>query len=830
MINTGSGMTVILDELSLELNLASPDDLIALGEVLVKLENAMEEFGRRGADEALPALDLLRKTIEAVILEAVPDKAAAMNLAGRGVSLLQEMDRSLNGGASFNGDLAGFIKQVETETGIKLNDCKLEDDIKKVKDEPAADDMSQDQELLFSFLAESMEHIETIEVSIIDLETSPDNLEAINAVFRPFHTIKGVSGFLNLNHIHKLTHELENILDDARSDRIKVTPPLIDLVLDAVDILSNMIKDLRRTEETGGDLPEYGLDAFIGRIHAVRNGEPEEPPEQFAGDFSGLRLGEILVDYGVITENELETILASRRESDLRPLGRILVEKGVISDSDLESALKLQIEDRDRKLGEILVESAGVSPDLITDALNEQNASQKPRLGELLIKEKKAGARDVARALRDQKKVVPIPSGAPRTVKVDTDKLDSLVDLVGELVIAQSMINSSKIIADTRDQKLDRDLAQVTRITSELQKTTMSMRMVPIRQTFQKMIRLVRDLSRKSGKQVELSMSGEDTEIDRNMVEAIYDPLVHMIRNSVDHGIETPQERLNAGKPAQGSILLKAYHQGGDVNIEINDDGRGLDKKKILNKAIERGLIESTATLSDSEIFNLIFHPGFSTADKITDVSGRGVGMDVVKKSIEKLRGKVDVNSVSGRGSVISIQVPLTLAIIDGMIIRAGENRYVLPVTAIRESFAASKDNYYTVEGREELMMVRNTLFPLIRLHDLFNITPDTTDPAEALIIVLENDGKHLCLMVDEVIGKQEVVIKSLGEGIVTPKTVAGGTILGDGRVGLIIDVAGLFENSNASHDVKLKMIDNDSVVNDWEMQIPASSYAASKS
>jgi two-component system chemotaxis sensor kinase CheA len=325
----------------------------------------------------------------------------------------------------------------------------------------------------------------------------------------------------------------------------------------------------------------------------------------------------------------------------------------------------------------------------------------------------------------------------------------------------------------------------------------MSMRMVPIRQTFQKMIRLVRDLSRKSGKQVELAMSGEDTEIDRNMVEAIYDPLVHMVRNSVDHGIEKPEVRRESGKPAEGHVQLRAFHQGGNVVIEIVDDGQGLNRDRILEKAIERGVVSPDESLSDSAIFNLIFQPGFSTAEKITDVSGRGVGMDVVKKAIEKLRGKVEVDSRPGRGSTVTIRLPLTLAIIDGMIVRVGEHRYILPTVAIHESFRPAAGDYHTVKGQGEMIKVRENLLPLVRLDGVLGAMGAVGDPTEALVVVVENEGERRCIMVDEVIGKQEVVIKSLGERLKFVRALAGGSILGDGRVGLILDVSGVFEVSD---------------------------------
>jgi len=376
------------------------------------------------------------------------------------------------------------------------------------------------------------------------------------------------------------------------------------------------------------------------------------------------------------------------------------------------------------------------------------------------------------------------------SIKVDVEKLDALVNAVGELVIMQSLVRQNKLVSRIADPKLTKDFSQLTRITSELQRTAMSMRMVPIKQTFDKMIRLVRDLSKKSGKKVDLIMEGAETEIDRNMVESIYDPLVHMMRNSVDHGISPPADREKCGKPETGTVFLRAYQKGGSMMIEIEDDGEGLNTQKIRKKAIERGLVSESDNLSDFELNNLIFLPGFSTADKITDVSGRGVGMDVVKKAVEKLRGKVEVQSQSGKGSLFMIRLPLTLAIIDGIIVRVGSERYIIPTIAIQESMRPDRTNYSTVHGRGENLLVRGELVPIIRLYEIFGVPSTNTDPCEAIVVVVENEGRRRALMVDELLGKEEVVIKNLG-GLDVPG-VAGGTILGDGRVGLILDLAGV--------------------------------------
>jgi two-component system chemotaxis sensor kinase CheA len=355
------------------------------------------------------------------------------------------------------------------------------------------------------------------------------------------------------------------------------------------------------------------------------------------------------------------------------------------------------------------------------------------------------------------------------------------------------MVSHHPELAELRSPAVLRSLAQLARITGELQKTAMSMRMMPVGGLFQKMNRLVRDLGRKSGKQVEMEAIGGETELDRNVVEELADPLMHMVRNAIDHGLEPPEERRAAGKDPIGRIRLRACHQAGHIVIEIADDGRGLIREKILDKARRTGLIENGAGLSDSEVFNFIFHAGFSTAARVTDISGRGVGMDVVRKQIQKLRGRVEIESAPGKGTSFVLRLPLTLAMIDGLVVGVGSERYVLPIFAVREMLRPAAEMVFTVEGRHEMAMVRNSLLPVVRLCKRFGVEPRSHVAAECLLIVAETGGKIFCLMVDELIGKQEVVIKSLGGTLKDTPGVAGCAIMGDGRVGLILDLEGIF-------------------------------------
>jgi two-component system chemotaxis sensor kinase CheA len=587
-----------------------------------------------------------------------------------------------------------------------------------------------DMELIKDFIAEAREHLASIELNLLSLEADPEDREVIDAIFRPFHSIKGVAGFLNLSDIHHLSHDVENLLDAARTGELSVTNLLIDLILDAVDLLKMLLDDLEKSS---------------GRQ------EPIQPRSQLVQAF-------------------LNRLRDLQGQETLPPRAPI------------------------RKVGDILVEHGVVEPEKIEE-IAKSCQSRGTKLGEELIGEGLATPRDIWRALREQRS----RKESVAFVRVDTLKLDNLVDTIGELVIAQSMVLQNGEVLGIRDQKLQKDTVQLRRITAELQRVSMSMRMVPIKSTFQKMIRLVRDLSKKSGKEVILEMHGEETEVDRNMVEEIYEPLVHLIRNSIDHGIELPDERKQLGKAPQGSIQLVAGQRGGHIIIDVYDDGRGLDAERIRARAIEKGILSPEEPLEAQSTYELIFDAGFSTKERVTEVSGRGVGMDVVKKSVEQLRGNVEISSFPGKGTHFRLKLPLTMAIIDGMVICVGQERYVVPTIAMKEFLRPSKETYLTVHTQGEMIKVRDVLMPLIRLHEIFGVEPRYHNPWEALVLVVNEDNRFYCLLADEILGRQEVVIKSLGASMRNLKGISGGAILGDGRVVLILDVKSvinLFEES----------------------------------
>ena len=705
-------------------------DVPTAGKFLNRLEPIMDEAERLKINPVRNCASAMCQILEKTILDGIEDKAGAANVFESGIHLMQEIADSFHDTGQYNGSIREFLEQVSAVAGvadsISASDSQSEQkaaEVQETKCESTPSVQIQDESLTRDFIAEALEYIEEIEINILNLENEPENKDYINAVFRPFHSIKGVASFLNLEEIRSLAHNLESLLDRTRNGEISVTPALIDVVLDGADALKTLIGQLRDALE-GKTIAYADLDipALTSRIHKIEQG--------FDTEIGGKKIGEILVDEGLISKEKLEQTLKTKSASPDKKLGQTLIEEGVVKPKQISQALRKQV-------------------DQVTDLT---------------------------------------------AIRVDTVKLDDLIDMVGELVITQSMISQDLKNQANADKDLIRDISQFFRITSALQRVSTSLRMIPIKQTFQRMSRLVRDLAKNAGKLVSVELVGEDTEIDRNMVDEIYNPLVHMIRNSVDHGLETPEERIMAGKSEKGLITLKAYHRGGNIVIEITDDGKGLDKQKIVNKGVKAGLVSADEDLSDQEIYKLIFMPGLSTAAKVTDVSGRGVGMDVVKRAVEKLRGKIEIESSVGVGTTFITRFPLTLAIIDGMIVKVGSESYILPTTSIRQALRPTRENYTTVAGRGEMINAMGQLMPLIRMYDLFDIEPEHKEPWEAIVVIVDSESGSRCLMVDKIIGKTEVVVKSLGEGLKNVKGLAGGAILGNGRIGLIIDAEGLFE------------------------------------
>lgn len=608
-----------------------------------------------------------------------------------------------------------------------------------------------DLELLNEFCNEGRDLLGQVEQGVLVLEENPRHKDTLNQVFRAFHTFKGGAGFLGIAPIQLLAHHLESMLDAARKDQLPIDQTVIDVILAGGDALQKYVSAIARqlAGEDRGQAIFVATAELLQRIESCLRGEPA--PAATAPAVPELPNQAIQTDTAAMTPTVLEA----------QP-----VAAPVLQDKPLAAA------------------PSQPSPPAAAPVSPEKSASS--------AKAALAGTTSVAGKLAARAEVL------ANFVKLDTHKLDALVDLMGELVIAQSMVVQHNLVRQLRDRELDRHLRQLSRITTDLQRNAMSLRMVPIRSTFQKMNRLVRDLAATQHKQVQLILSGEDTELDRNIVEELADPLLHMMRNAVDHGIESPADRLAAGKSAQGTIELHATHQGGGILIRMRDDGRGLDTQRILSKALQKGLITAEDAPTGKSVFNLIFLPGFSTAEAVTDISGRGVGMDVVRGNIARLRGRIDITSTLGEGTTFEIFLPLTLAIIDGMLVGVGQERFIVPTLTIRESLRPQPNMVSTVQGKGELIRVRDKLIPLVRLSDKLGLVSQVRDPCEGIVMVVDSGARSRALLVDSLIGKQEVVIKSLGQTFKHQQGMSGAAILGDGRVALIIDPEAVSQLSSA--------------------------------
>jgi two-component system chemotaxis sensor kinase CheA len=694
-------LTKLVEELASSVAGTQADDLPALAGVHSALQSLRGEASKpsHGADQ--PSADDLRpvcqtasqaeRVVEAIILRETKDSIAALEDVKRAVDSIQQMISSALSGGPITASEAPVIEPTPAPAAppaaapapapaATANDtqAKLEE---------------SDLPLVMEFVTEAGGHLESAEAALLKLDEDPADAESINTVFRAFHTIKGVAGFLNLKQIGLLAHAAETLLDLARKQQIQLTGNLLDIILESSDAMRRLVTVIEKA----------------ANAHEAPAADPMLPP---------------------------------------------LLER-------LEHAVK-------DPTGANGGETAPAAPVVHAKAETEPSAASQAATA----------------------------SPGDATIRISTERLDSLINMVGELVISQSMAAQDVTRIASGDVKLARTMGRLGKITRELQDLSMSMRMVPVHGVFQKMSRVVRDLCRKAGKQVDFNFTGGETELDRNVVEAIGDPLVHMVRNACDHGIEAPDVRVRCGKAPAGKLTLKAYHQAGSVVIEITDDGRGLNKSKILAKAVANGLIQAgtEGQLSEQEVFKLIFAAGLSTAEKITDISGRGVGMDVVRKNIEALRGRIDIASVEGQGSTFTIRLPLTLAVIDGLVVRIAGERYIIPILSVEQSLRPTASQISTIQNRGEMCMIRGSLLPLFRLYRLFNLQPKTEDATQGLVVIVQDNSNRCCLLVDELVGQQQVVIKKLGDSLESIKGVSGGAILGDGSISLILDVPGLVE------------------------------------
>ncbi len=688
----------LFNQIATELVLAKPgkdDGLLPIYSLLGDVADASD-----APEEIQQSAKNVRSSLDKLLDSALPFDDATLAYLNRFTTWFQESLNFLNAHKPiilFPVITASTFDVKNTSTTPKHN--QPTDSLLVVK-------IDDDREIFEEFYNEAQEHLEQIESVLLTLEQDPRNAASLSALFRSFHTIKGVSGFLHLTPIQSLAHEIESLLDLARNHKLVLNSQMITTILKSKDAIALLVGQVAEMLNKGS-IPQK----IIPVSHLILEARAEAKGEAVVSEPVNTNA----------TDTAHDTNNPPHHPSPAEPP---------------------------------------------PTATHETPSTQESNTG---------GKRNA-------------PASKSSSIRVNTEKLDNLMDTVGELVITQSqLLESAKAFAND-NSPLQRNLAQLTRISKELQHTSMSLRMVPIGTTFQKMERIARDVSSNLSKKVTFTTSGEDTELDRNVVELISDPLVHMVRNAVDHGIEDAAGRKAAGKDAYGQVELNAYHMGGSIIIDLKDDGRGLDPAKLLDKARSKGLVKPGQSFTNDEIFQFIFLPGFSTATVVTDVSGRGVGMDVVRQNIESLRGQVLINSQLGHGSTFTIKLPLTTAIIDGLLVRVGSDRFIIPTLSVKVALRPESYQIKTLQNNVEVLNLRQQSIPILRLHQKFNIPNAVTDATNGIVVILETLGRPFALLVDAMIGKQEVVIKSLGNALNNLPGIAGGAILGDGNIALILD------------------------------------------
>lgn len=684
-----------------------------------------------------------------------------------------------------------------------------------------------------TFRQEAQELIEQLEASLLDLEQSPGDRELVDSAFRALHTLKGSGAMFGFEAMSAFAHHLENAFDKVRKGELEASSPLVALALEAEDLIRSMIFEPEPDQRERGEVLAGRLALLVGQGAQQEEAlidRPAEAPVQktdwrihmglpadsMAMGTNPLLLLDELRDLGHCTVTVLTEKVPPLAEIEAEgcylawdvilttdaPLSAIEDVFIFVQDEAELSISEISLTEGDCRLGQILVDRGVVSNDAV-----EEVVAARPPIGALLVDAGKVSPEVVQSALAEQKHINRERGDASRdaatqaSIRVPAERLDDLMDRVGELVIVQARLR--QLAFTNGDPQIKAVGEEIERLVSELRDTTMTIRMVPIGTLFGRFRRLVHDLSRDLGKQVTLVTVGEETELDKTVIERLNDPLVHLIRNAIDHGLEPASDRLAAGKPPAGEIRLEACHSGAQVVISVMDDGRGLDRTRIQAKAEENGLVPAGAKLSDEELFQLIFQPGFSTARAVTSVSGRGVGMDVVKRAIDALRGSVEIRQRQGGGTEVSVRLPLTLAIIDGLLVRVGKGRYVIPLAAVEECVELSAADDLRSTGRS-FLNIRDELVPFLRLRDLFS-SQMPADPFQKVVIVSLGDVR-VGLVVDQVIGDHQTVIKSLSKLHRNPAggvdAFSGATILGDGTVALILDIEHLIEWAQAREDV----------------------------
>jgi len=676
--------------------------------------------------------------------------------------------------------------------------------------------MGEYNEYLGVFIDESKEYIQLLNDSLLELEKNASDVEQVNRAFRALHTLKGMAGTMGFEKLAKLCHRMENYLDAVRSGKVEITSDELDYLFAGLDMIDKMLQSI--VNSGSDDIAEdiNGLVEVFERIAAgekikksIRKEEQErlkEPEFVRQENMSKTVVGEgftqeVIKD--VLEEAAKKNIPAyhivvSLQEGTQLKSARMYMVFHTLEEIGVEIIHSIpSVEDIENEKFDLNVELIGVGNvsqekiyEKVMGVSEVKNVTVKPLKIELEkvapeASEKKGNDEDKS---KEQKRVK-----VTQTVRVDTEKLDTLMNLMGELVIARSRI--ADILKKYNIKEVDESLAQLSRITLDLQNIVMKVRMVPIEFVFNRFPRMVRDLSRNLGKEINFVMRGEETELDRTFVEVIGDPLVHLIRNAIDHGIETKEERIANGKPPIGTVTLSARHEGNNVVIEVEDDGRGMSREKIIKKAVERGLVteEKAAALPDEKVFEFVFLPGFSTKEQVSELSGRGVGMDVVKNTVESLNGSVTIESKVGKGTKVSIRLPLTLAIIQALLVKVNNYVYAIPISIIDSTLIISREEIKVVQN-EEVIVIRGEVIPLIKLWRVFDMSHEET-PNEMNVVVVKSGARKFGLTVDTLIGQEDIVIKSLGKIFSDVKIFSGGATLGDGSIALILDVANIVES-----------------------------------
>ncbi len=718
-----------------------------------KAENLLDVFRKQEAQLKGPDVSLLLQTIDLLrkVMDDLVESGRDDTFAGEVVDMVQKLQASITAKTSPAAEAPE--PEAAPVTPDEPQPAENEPEPAVTPDPPVAEasffpSINITPEMHAKYMEEAEELLDASEQDLLEALNGEHEAVDLAEALRCLHSFKGNSGFMGYSHLEKLTHKVESTLEKVVDGEIKADEQALTTFLNVVDTLRGAVVEV--AEDQGCDVA--GMERLHGELDALLNqGKGEDMPKKS----------------GFIPLATMKTTM----------------KKGAGSASGTaapEAAADLT--------------RSGPAPARVKKAPAAETPAAETPATETPAQETRAADAPTSRKASPAAGVAKKSGGS---IRVDLSKLDTLMNLVGELVIAEAMVTRNPDLEGHEFENLEKASHHLRRITNDLQDVAMSVRMVPLAGTFKKMVRLVHDTALKAGKKVNLHLQGEETEVDKTVIEMISDPLVHIVRNAIDHGLETPEERADTEKSEAGNVTIAARHESGEVWITVSDDGRGMKRDVILGKAIEKGLVDGDGSdLRDEDVYKLVFEPGFSTAASVTEISGRGVGMDVVKKNIEKINGRVDIKSTLGQGSQFIMRIPLTMAIIEGMLVRVGRSTYNIPLLSIREAFRPRKDQVTTTPDGVEVVKLRDDMIPVVRIHNLYGIEPSFDKLDEGILVIVENDGVGAALFVDEILGQQQTVVKGLSEYVGSPHGVSGCTILGDGRISLILDVATILANA----------------------------------